>query len=175
MNKLLAGLAVWGVLIGAAAAAQAQDPLKIGVVDLRKVVLESKPGQAHRADRDKTIKERSDKLGKEDAAIRAMQEQLEKDKLVLTDKQKEQKQKEIAEKIAALQKASQAAQQEISKRDNEVLKKADALLHSIVAEIGKQEKLSMVVDRNQPGLVWIDAPVDITDKVIKVYETKAGK
>jgi outer membrane protein len=175
VKKLLAGMAVMSVMIGAVDFAAAQEKLRIGVVDLRKVVLESKPGQAHRAARDKTVKDLREKLAKEEQSVRALQEKLDKDKLVLTETQQEQKRKEIADKIAALQKDAQTAQQEVSQRDNDALKKADTLLHAIVADIGKQEKLSMVLDRNQPGLVWIDQPVDITDKVMKAYEAKAGK
>jgi outer membrane protein len=175
VKKLLASVAVLAVMVGAVDFAAAEEKLRIGIVDLRKIVLESKPGQAHRAERDKIVKERREKLAKEEQAVRGLQEKLEKDKLVLTETQQEQKRKEISDKIAALQKEAQTAQQEVSQRDNEALKKADALLHAIVADIGKQEKLSMVVDRNQPGLVWIDQPVDITDKAMKAYEAKAGK
>jgi outer membrane protein len=175
VKKLLASVAVLGVVFGVFNGAAAAQELRIGVVDLRKVVLESKPGQAHRAERDKMVKERRDKLTKEEQSVRAMQEKLEKEKLTLTDKQQEQKRKEIADKIAALQKEAQEAQQEVSQRDSEALKKADVLLHAIVIDIAKQEKLTMVVDRNQPGLVWINEPVDITDKVLKAYEAKAGK
>lgn len=175
MKRVLTGIVAAALMLGAVVGVQAQDKLRIGVLDVRKVVFESKPGKAHRAEREKLVVQKRDQLAKEEAAIRALQEKFEKDKLMLTDKQKEEKQKEIGDKIGAFQRANQQAQQELSKRDSEALSKIDAVLHGVVTDIAKQEKLSFVIDRNQPGMVWVDDPVDITDKVLKAYEAKVGK
>lgn len=173
--RVLKGVVLAGLVLGVVTGAQAQEKLRVGVLDVRKVIFESKPGQAQRVERDKLMKEKRDQIAREESAIRALHEKFEKDKLVLTDKQKEQKQAELKERIAAFQKMSQQAQQEMSKRDNESLAKIDAVLQGIVSEIGKQEKLAFVIDRGQPGVVWVDEPVDITDKVFKAYEAKGGK
>lgn len=175
MKRVLASVLMVALAVGLMTGAQAQEPLRIGVLDVRKVILDSKPGQAHRAERDKLVKERREQIAKEEAAIRALQEKLDKDKLVLTDKQKEQKQKEINDKIAVFQKAAQEAQQDLAKRDNEALARFEAALRGIVGDVAKQEKLSFVIDRNQSGLVWVDEPVDITEKVMKAYEAKSAK
>src|SRR5687767_1469218 len=108
------------VVLGVTAAAQAQEKLRVGVIDVRKILVESKHGQQSRAELEKMVKERRDKLGKEEASIKALHEKLEKDKLVLNEKQKEQKQKEIQDRVGALKKMSQDAQQEVGKRDTEL-------------------------------------------------------
>jgi len=165
---------VIGCLCGLGTAAQAEDK-RIGVVDLRKVVIDGKAGQQSRAELEKMVKEKRDKLAKDDAAIKKLQEAYEKDQLTFTDKQKEQKQKELEEKMRAMQKTMQDAQQEVNKRENELSQKARAIVGDIIADIAKQEKLAMVVDKNQPGIVWLDEPVDITERVAKAYEAKSGK
>lgn len=175
MKKVVASMAVIGCLCGLATAAQAQDKLRVGVIDVRKVLVESKPGQRHRVELEKMVKERRDKLTKEETNIKSLREKLEKDKLVLTDVQKDQKQKEIEGKIADAQKLAQEYQQQVAKRDNELSGEASAIVREIIADIAKQEKLAMVVDKNQSGIFWVEEPVDITERVAKAYETKAGK
>ncbi len=175
MKRAVASMVVIGCLCGLATAAQAQDKLRIGTLDVRKVLVESKPGQQHRVELEKMVKERRDKLTKEETNIKSLQEKLEKDKLVLTEIQKEQKQKEIERKIADVQKVAQEYQQQVAKRDNELSGEASAIVREIIADIAKQEKLVMVVDKNQSGIFWVEEPVDITERVAKAYEAKVGK
>ncbi|HKQ29912.1 MAG TPA: OmpH family outer membrane protein [Burkholderiales bacterium] len=174
MKKAVLGLTILAAL-GVAAVAQAQAKLRVGVIDTRKILVESKSGQQSRAELEKMVKERREKLGKEEAAIKALHEKLEKDKLVLNDGQKAQKQKEIEDRVGALKKMSQDAQQEVGKRDSELSSKAGTLLKEIVDGIAKQEKLAMVIDKNQSGVLWVEEQVDITDKALKAYEAKLGK
>jgi outer membrane protein len=173
----LAVLAVTACMVGAGSMAvvQAEEVLRVGVLDVRKVMVESKTGQQHRAELEKMIKERRDKLSKEEASIKALQEKLEKDKLVLTDKQKEQKQKEVEDKIGVLKKMSQDAQQEVAKRDGELSTKASGVVRDLINDIAKQEKLALVVDKNQSVIFWVAQEVDITDRVLKAYEAKTSK
>jgi outer membrane protein len=158
-----------------AANVQAQEKLRVGIVDARKVLTESKAGQQNRAELDKMVKERREKLSKEDTAIKALYEKLEKDKLMLNDKQKEQKQKEIEDRFSALKKMQQEAQQEVGKREHEFTVKLVAVLREVVAGVAKQEKLAMVISKNQDSIVWVEEEVDITDKVLKAFDAKPAK
>jgi outer membrane protein len=173
VKKVVVGLTMAAALC-VTAAASAQEKVRVGVIDVRKVLVESKHGQQSRAELEKMVKERRDKLGKEEAAIKAMHEKLEKDKLVLNEKQKEQKQKEIQDRVGTLKKMSQEAQQEVGKRDNELSAKASSVLREIVDSIAKQEKLTLVIDKNQSSILWVGEEVDITDRVLKAYEAKVA-
>lgn len=173
MRKVIVGLTMAAALC-TAAAVSAQENIRVGVLDVRKVLVESKHGQKSRAELERMVKERRDKLGKEEAAIKALHEKLEKDKLVLNEKQKGEKQKEIQDRVGALKKMSQAAQQEVGKRDNELSAKASSVLREIVDGIAKQEKLALVIDKNQSSILWVGEELDITDRVLKAYEAKVG-
>jgi outer membrane protein len=163
---LMVGLLCAGV-------AQAQDKLRIGVLDIRKVLFESKPGKQQGSEIEKMVKERRDKLAKEDSNIKLLYEKLEKDKLTMTDKQKEQKQKEIDDKKTALQKSAQEAEQQVAKRRNELLSDASKVVQEIIADVAKKEKLSMVIGKNESGIFWVEETVDITEQVANAYEAKA--
>jgi outer membrane protein len=174
VKKAVAVLAAIAALV-AATTALADEKMRVGIVDVRKVLVESKIGKQNHAELEKMVKERRDKLGKEETAIKAMVEKFEKDKLVLNDKQKEQKQKEIQDKVDALKKMSQDAQEEVRKRDAELSSKAGAVLREVLNSIARQEKVAFVIDKNQSSIVWVEEEVDITEKVSKAYEAKTGK
>lgn len=178
MKKVVASTVVivsLGVGSLAGSVAQAAEKLRVGIVDVRKVLVESKAGQVHRAELEKLVKSEREKLAKEETSVRSLQEKLEKDKLTLTDKQKEQKQKEIETKMGALQKSVEEAKQKVAKRDNELSGAASKVVRDIIADIAVQEKLAMVMDKNQAGIFWVEEQVDITERVAKAYEAKAPK
>jgi outer membrane protein len=161
-------------LLGAMATAQAEG-FRVGVVDVRKVLTEGKSGLQYRATIEKMVKERQDKITKEDVKLRALREDLEKNSLVLSDAQKEQKRKEIDEKVKLLRQMSRDAEDEVKKRESEILGAASKVLRGILDEIAKQEKVAIVVDKAQSGFLWAQEDVDLTEKVMKAYEAKAPK
>ncbi len=175
MKRVVMSLLLMGSLIGVAGAAPAQDKVRIGVVDVRKVMLESEPGKRFRTELEKMMQDERSKLTKEDESLKKLQEQYEKDKLTMTDKQKQEKQKQIEEKAGSLRKAAQEAQQRVAKRDTELSGGATKIVQEAISDVARQEKLAMVIDKNQNGIYWVDDPVDITDRVIKAYEVKAKK
>ena len=76
--------------------AMAADQPAIGYVDARKVLLESKLGKKNKADFEKLIKNKESTLAKEEEKLKAMQEAFRKDQLMMTDDQKQAKQKALA-------------------------------------------------------------------------------
>ncbi len=152
----------------------AADAPKIGYVDLRKIMLESKAGKRIRAEIEKMVKERQGRLAHEEQEIKELQQKFEKQQLVLTDAQKKEKQKEFQNKVQSYQKMAKEAQNELRKKDAEESSKALAEIKQVVAEIAKTEKLLLVFDKNDmPALYAADGP-DLTDKVLKKYDTRAA-
>ncbi len=170
MKQLVVGLTVIGCL-GLAGAAQA-DKLRVGVIDVEKIQ-SSKLGQQHRAEIEKMVKERQEKLGKEDKAVKDLNDKYEKDKLTLTDKQKEAKEQEIQQRLNALKKMVQDAQQQVRARETQIAGEADKVVGDIVNTIAKEDKRAIVIAKHQPGVFWVEEEVDITERVLKAYDAKA--
>lgn len=154
------------------APAYAQEGTRVGYVDLRKVMLESKIGKKNRAEIEKLVAQRKEQLGKEEQKLKALQEAYEKDQLILTEEQKKTRQKEFQEKAQAYQKLRAEAEQEVSKKDAEFSQKAVGDIREILAEIGKEKKLMLVFEKSQQPLYAEPGP-DLTDAVMQKYDAKA--
>jgi len=153
----------------------AAEGVRIGYVDMRKVMLESKAGTQKKAEIEKLIKQRQDKLAKEEQKLKDLEQVFEKDKLVLTDAQKKEKQKEFETKVQAFQKMASEAQREIGEKDNEFARKAVDDIKGIVRDLATEEKLTLVFEKNQQPVLYAEDGPDLTDKVLQRYDAKFGK
>ena len=159
-------------LAGFSAGAGAEDGIKIGYVDMRKVVNESKKGQRSRAALEKMVKSRQAELQKEQKKLKDLQASLEKEALTMSDAQKKQKQQEFQQKVQAYQAKAADAQKELGGKDAEFTKQAVMEIKAIIADIAKQENLALVLEKNQQPVLYAQDGPDLTDKVIKKYDAK---
>ena len=172
MKKIIwMGLAVFLVLGPSLTSA---DDIRIGYVDLRKVMTESKSGLKTKNEIEKTIKDRRESLNKEGEQLKSAQEAFEKEKLLLTANQRTAKQKELDERVRAFQKARVDAQREIQQKEQEFTSKALPQIRAIIHDVAKEQKLTLVFEKNEaPVLYAIDGP-DLTDKIIQRFNAKGG-
>lgn len=145
------------------------DAGNIGYVDMRKVLTENKGGVKVKADLEKAVKARKDVLAKEEEKLKALQAAYEKDKLLLSEAQRQAKQKDFQQKLEAYQKQAAQAQRELSQKEREYTQKAVPEIRAIIRELAKEEKLTLVFEKNEiPALYAADGP-DLTDKVLTRY------
>jgi len=153
-------------------AVAAENP-SLGYVDLHRALLESKAGKKNKAELDKLIKERKAAIAQEEGKLQAMQQAFQKDQLLMTPQQKQDKQKEFQTRVEAYQKMVKAAEQEVNSKDNEYTAKSLADIRAIVAAIAKERKLTMIFGTSEAGLLYADPGLDLTQQVIQRYDAKA--
>lgn len=154
---------------GAAAAA---DKPAIGYVNLRTVLLESKVGKRNKAELDKLIKQKESTLAAEQSKLQSIQQAFQKDQLLMTDAQKQEKQKEFQDKAEAYQNMVNEAKQSVNKQDSEFANKSLADIKSVTAALAKEMKLSIVFDASELSVLYAEDGMDLTQKVIERYDTK---
>jgi outer membrane protein len=150
--------------------------LKIGFVDVRAVLTESKAGIQHRADLEKYVKDKQTALKKEEEKLTALKTSLEKEALTLSDAQKQEKQRAFQEKVQAFQKQAQDADRELRQKDTEFTNKSIETIRQIVTEVAKAEQVNMVLSRTE--IIYAETAMDLTDKVREKFNAasaKAGK
>src|SRR3989344_5979435 len=145
----------------------------MGYVDLRKLLVESKIGQKNKAELDKLIKEKEKALTGEEGKLQAIQQAFQKDMLLMTDEQKQAKQKEFQEKAEAYQKLVSEAKQAVGKKDNEFASQSLAEIKKIIAAVAKEMKLNLVLEASESGLLYAEDGMDLTQKVLERYDAKA--
>jgi outer membrane protein len=159
-----------GLLIGAPVLAA--DSVKIGYVDVRAVVLESKSGKQHKVDMEKFVKDKQAALKKEEDKLKTLQQNLEKEMLTLTEAQKQEKQRDFQGKVQAFQKSAQEAEREVRQKDTEYTNKALEEVRKVITEVAKDEKVGLVLGKSEMSVLYAEDGMDLTAKVIKKYDSR---
>jgi outer membrane protein len=165
MKKVIVLLCV--SLFLASGFAYAQDQIKIGYVNMRKALNESKSGKAAKETLEKSIKEKQGTLDEEKKKLESLQEDFEKKTSLLSDKAKQDKQKEFQEKVQAYQKLVADAQKEINEKEAAVTKKIIDDIKKIIADMGKEENYTLIFEETEISVLYAQKGLDLTDKVLE--------
>ena len=143
----------------------AQDRMKIGYIDVRRVVTESAPGkragerlqaQLKKAEAD-TLKERQD--------LERLRADLEGP--LLKEEERRNLELDFQKRSVTLQRTMGDLQQEIQLREREMMQDILKDLEGVVSEIGKADKFTLILDRSQ--ILFGDQAIDLTNKVIETF------
>ena len=104
-----------------------------------------------------------------------MVDELEKQRLILSDKALEEKQRLISEKSNALQSLVLQYQQELQAKDQELTKSIINEVSGIVEEIARREGFVLVLEKNEGGVLYARDTLDITDKVLREYDKRVKR
>lgn len=169
MKPQMLGWLMAGLVLSAPALAE----LKVGYVDMRAVLAESKAGQAHRAALEKYVKDKQAVLKKEEDKLNALKQTFEKDALTLSDAQKQQRQKEFQEKVQAFQKMAQDADRELRQKDAEFTNKSIETVRQLIADVAKAEKVNLVISRGE--ILYGDEDMNLTAKITEKFDAVSAK
>ena len=150
----------------AAPAASAQS-LKIGVINVERLVQESALGKEafNRVKRlNDQKKEEGDKLQKE---IRDLEQKLADQGSALADDKRETLQKTYQEKAIAFKRFQDDATRELDTAQKKELGELERRVFPVINQVGKDKGYTMIFNKFQSGLVYADDAVDITNEVIK--------
>ena len=176
MKRIL--LSVAGVGLAAAALGQTAapsaappGPLKLAVINVDRLVTDSALGKEAFA-RVKKIadqkKEEGEKLTKE---LREMEQKLADQGASLADDKKDALQKQYQEKAIAFKRFQDDAQRALEEAQKRELEELQKRVMPVITQIGKERGFTLVFNKFQSGLVFADESVDITDDVLKRFNT----
>ena len=164
MSKVGVGLLLSAVLVLTPMWAAAAE-LKVGVVDGMDVVSKSAEGKRVQD----SIKRKSEELGKPFAAKRqdlAKQvEDFQKQASVMKEEARKTKAAELEKKMQEFQKQGADAEKQLQQYQEQQLAPLFQKLEGAVKAVAQQDKLDMVLDKRNGGLLYMDPKLDITDKV----------
>ncbi len=146
---------------------------KYGVVDLQEVILKVEDGKRAKAQLQKEVDKKEAELKKEKASIEKLGQEAQAK--FLSEEAKLEKQKELQERIVKYQKEGMDFQTELKKKEQEMTQKITQQVSGIVEGIAKDKGLTAVFELNSSGLLYLKESVNITDEVIKQYDSKSKK
>lgn len=186
--------AILGALAGALAslgAAEAQDAARaprVAVIDMARVSAESLLGKSYQSQLEKLQTEinaeatkKQTELGKLDAALKTLQDELEKQASVLSPEARDKKQQEIVRKTRERQAFLEDGQTEINRMRERAQQQAQAInqdfqqkVRPLVEDVAKEKGLDLVLDSQVAYMINRD--FDVTrDVIAKADELEKSK
>jgi outer membrane protein len=147
--------------------AQAND-LKIGYVNAVKVIEEAPQGEQALKRLEAEFGPRDKELQAKQAKIKALEDELDKNGLVMKEADRRAKEQEVMTLKRDLSRATQEFREDYNVRKNEELTALQKIVYKAIVEIAKQERFDLILHE---GTVYASDKVDITSKVLK----KLGK
>ena len=159
--------------------------LKMGIVDLDRALKESTAGkqalQTLKQFRDKVVKEINDKKRQKDSketTLRDLQTELTSQSLVLSETAKRDKEETYRRQVRELRKFIddsnhfiEESERELREREAEMTSKMLRELLDIIRAVGREESFTIIFERNDRFLLYAADAIDLTDKIIKRFDT----
>jgi len=171
-----AGAGAQGASTAAPGTAPAPAPatagaMKIGVINVERLVQESALGK-EAFNRVKKLndakKDEGDKLQKE---LRDMEQKLADQGSSMADDKRETLQKSYQEKAIAFKRFQDDANRDLEAAQKKELGELERRVFPVINQVGKEKGFTLIFNKFQSGLVFADDAVDITDDVLKVFNT----
>ena len=187
-KTFVAGLLVALAAAGTALAQEATKAPRVGVVDMARVSAESLMGKGYASQLEKLQNEisaeatkKQAELGKMDAAVKTLQEELEKQGSVLSPEARDRKQQEIVRKGRERQAFLEDGQAEINRMRERAQQQAQSInnefqlkVRPVVEQVAKDKGYDLVLDSQVA--YTINKDFDITrDVIVKADEAEKAK
>jgi len=164
---------VVSMLVLSFSASHAQERLKIGFVDIQRVISESQAGKRARERFQSQVKKAEADVIKERQDLERMKSELEKKGPLLRDEERRNLEADLQKRSVNLQRTMTDHQQELQAKNNQIMSEILKELEKIVNEVGKAEKFTLILERSQ--ILYSDQGIDITNKVIETYNSRIKK
>ncbi|HEY6065796.1 MAG TPA: OmpH family outer membrane protein [Thermoanaerobaculia bacterium] len=165
---------VFAAFLAAVAAAQsapAPTSIRVAVIDVERLVRDSALGKeafsrVKRISDDK--KAENDRLQKE---LRDIEQKLADQGQSLSDDKRDQLQKQYNEKSIDYKSFTEKASRDLDQAQKKELADLERRVFPIITQLGKERGYTLIFNKFQSGLVFADDAADITEDVLKRFNT----
>lgn len=158
----------------AAAPAAAPSSLKIGYIDVQRVLARSAAGVAAREQLEKERAGIQKEMDGRRQELEKLRDEIEKKGPLMTADARRDKQEQFDRKRRDAARAADDYQKELEKREATLLQKVLQEMGGIIERVGKEKNYFMIVEKRNAGVLYATADADLTDEVIRAYDREAG-
>lgn len=144
------------------------DDLKFGYVDFNRALNETEEGKAAKSTLKAEFNERQQKLDIVQNELKKMKEDLDKQRLILSQDALKAKEEEYRNKFMELQQKLGTFKQEMAQKEGTMTAGLLEKLKGIVKDIGSKNVYTMILEKSQDVVLYAPTVNDLTDEVIKI-------
>ncbi|MDA8793499.1 OmpH family outer membrane protein [Bacteriovoracaceae bacterium] len=145
---------------------------KVGIINVKRIMKQLEEGKSVSTKLRASFKSKEKVLKDEEAKIKKLQQDFQKQDLVLSGKAKAKKQQDIQKAIMAYQKKTVDYQKQMQKEEAELKKPILDKLSKIVDQISKKQGVEMTFEASTSPVVYVKTRVDLDKEVISEYNKK---
>jgi outer membrane protein len=158
----------------AAAPAGGMGAVKIGYIDVQRVLARSAAGVAAREQLEKeraTIQRDMDGRRQE---LEKLRDEIEKKGALMTADARREKQEQFERKRRDAARAADDYQKELEKKEGQLLQKVLQDVGGVIEKVGKEKNYYMIVEKRNAGVLYAATDADLTDEIIRAFDRDAG-
>jgi outer membrane protein len=166
----------WLVIAALAVSASfvsAQERVKIGFIDIQRVIGESQAGRRAKDRFQAQVKKAEADLQKERQDLERLRSDIEKKGPLLKEEERRNMEADFQKRSVSLQRTMGDYQQDLRQKENQMMSDILKELEVIVNEVGKAEKFTLILERSQ--ILYSDQGIDMTSKVIETFNSRTKK
>jgi outer membrane protein len=172
MRRIVLSALFLALVASAAAVAQEAPKLTVAVIDVQQVVNESAAGKETMTRLRKLQDDKVAEGRKKADDLEGLRKQLATQRATLTDTRVAELEKQIEDRQVELQRFSDDTKQYLADAQRRELDALEKQIMPIINEIGREQKIQMIFNKFQSGLVFADDAVDITEQVVRRFNTR---
>lgn len=169
MKRLSKSFLALALCLGFYGVSSRAEETKIGLVDMQKTLQSVDAGKKAKTQLEGEFNKKKQDLQKEEAALKKMHEEFQKQSLVMSDQARAKKQQEIQERFVKLQETTARSQQEIQKKEQELTEPIIAKIRSFIAEMAKKKGYTLVLEKNENTVLYSQEKDDLTQELIASF------
>lgn len=146
--------------------------LKIGYIEMSRVVQEIEEGKAAKTQLSKEFEEKQKRLNDAQADLKKMKEDFDKQALVMADEAKRERQAELDRKFMEVQNTYLQMQQELSGKEREVMKGIFERVAKLASEIAEAEGFAYIFEKDSSGMVYGPPALNLTNELVRKYNAR---
>jgi outer membrane protein len=144
---------------------------KVAVIDVQRVVTESDPGKEV-MQRLQTLTESKSQEGQAlQQKLASLQEQYNNQRFTVSEERQAEMSKEIEDTQIAIRRFQDDAQREVQEAQRRELGSLEQRILPVINQVGQEQGYTLIFNKFQSGLVYADEAIDITDDVIRRFNT----
>jgi outer membrane protein len=159
-----------GLLFATVATAPMAQESKVGYINTQRITTESAPAKAAQTKLEQEFSKRQKELTDLQPSLKALGEKFERDAPTLTESQRVNRQKELADQNREFQRKRREFEEDVNARRNEELQQVLEKANKAVKQVAEAEKYDVVIQE----VVYSNGKHDITEKVLKLLNA-SGK
>ncbi|HVN72172.1 MAG TPA: OmpH family outer membrane protein [Desulfomonilia bacterium] len=143
---------------------------KIAYIDSQKILYESQAGKEAYKQLNAMKDQKSSDLEKKQDRLKTMSEQLQAKSATMSTSAREELESKYDKELKDYNRAVKEAQDSLRQKEMEFLKPFSKELDEVIKAYSEKNGIDMVLDKQNPAIVYATQKIDITSQIISVFD-----